>query len=405
MGKATRRERITSLRSYAPPQSGYYLVYDEDVRRLALAVYASGRKVFKFLYHRKGKTRWLTIGEVKPDVARKRGFELSDQVTNQKRDPQAEAMQEKLVGSFAELRERYFAEFAEEERKSFAQSRYLLTKYVPQRFNGMKLNEIKRADVRTVLGGIPKYSVGTAVLAAMSAVFSWGEEQEVVAVNPCRGIVRKKSNERGRVLEDDEIRKFWPALGQHGAVGSVLRLVLLSGQRPGECARINRAHLAGQMEGSWWNMPGKPVPTISWRGTKNSEDHRVWLPAAVLELIADYSHGNNLVFSQPHLLQMQMRRLTSKLCRELGAEPIQPRDLRRTFGTTVTRLYGRATGRAIMNRIMNHVERGVRGTTYDRYGYDDECRQAMERVVAEILRIAEGREESNVVALTPARVG
>ena len=34
-------------------------------------------------------------------------------------------------------------------------------------------------------------------------------------------------------------------------------------------------------------MPGKPVPEVGWPGTKNGESHRVWLPQAAVDLLAE----------------------------------------------------------------------------------------------------------------------
>jgi hypothetical protein len=50
-----------------------------------------------------------------------------------------------------------------------------------------------------------------------------------------------------------------------------LRLLLLTGQRPGEVATMQAAHMVV----GWWQMPGKPQS--NWPGTKNGRDHRVAL--------------------------------------------------------------------------------------------------------------------------------
>jgi len=52
-----------------------------------------------------------------------------------------------------------------------------------------------------------------------------------------------------------------------------------------------------------------------------------------------------------------------------------------------------------MNHIQNHKERGV-GSIYDRHGYYDETKKVMERVAAELLRLANGGPaEDNVVEI------
>ena len=84
---------------------------------------------------------------------------------------------------------------------------------------------------------------------------------------------------RDRVLSDAEVKVFWQAFGQAGVPGAASQVLLLTGQRPGEVAHMRHEHIA---EG-WWTMPG--AATEYWPGTKNAQTHRVWLPAAVQEIL------------------------------------------------------------------------------------------------------------------------
>ena len=73
------------------------------------------------------------------------------------------------------------------------------------------------------------------VLAAASAIFSWAVRQEIVSANPCSGVERNDTTSRERVLSDAEIAAFWPHLS------APLKMILLTGQRPGEVAHLHRA--------------------------------------------------------------------------------------------------------------------------------------------------------------------
>ena len=106
------------------------------------------------------------------------------------------------------------------------------------------------------------------------------------------------------------------------------KLLLLTGQRPGEVAAMQREHIAD----GWWQMPGKPQR--DWPGTKNGRDHRVALSEPALDLI------------EIHLAERGGANRSSKLLKtlvaELGIERATPHDLRRTCLTTITRLgFGR----------------------------------------------------------------
>jgi integrase len=124
-------------------------------------------------------------------------------------------------------------------------------------------------------------------LAAASALFGWAMRQDLVPSNPCVGIERNPSKSRERVLSDDEIPVIWDALG-NSVEGRALKVVLLSGQRPGEV----RAMRWQDVRGGWWHMSGEP--SAGWPGTKNAKDHSVWLHPAAREII-----GNVVALSGP----------------------------------------------------------------------------------------------------------
>jgi integrase len=165
------------------------------------------------------------------------------------------------------------------------------------------------------------------------------------------------------VLSDSEIHKFWAAFENGGLAGTALKLILLLGQRPGEVRALRREHLVD----GWWEMPGKPVPALSWPGTKNGENHRVWLPEPAREII-DALQADGLVLAgrRGDKVSGSFDRIMQGCCREHGiSQKATPHDLRRTHGTTVT---GMGFGRDAMNRIQNHKEGGI-GGVYDRYEF------------------------------------
>ena len=166
-------------------------------------------------------------------------------------------------------------------------------------------------------------------------------------------------------------------------------MLLLTGQRPGEIARMHHAHIAD----GWWTLPGAPEPATKWRGTKNGQTHRVYLPARVREIIAELgTDGAGFVFGEIPNLDAPMR----DICKALNVPSARPHDLRRTHGTTIT---GLGFGRPAMDRIQNHVQGGI-SSVYDRYEYAEENKRIMEAVAAKLLALAEGTSApTNVVAL------
>jgi integrase len=197
-------------------------------------------------------------------------------------------------------------------------------------------------------------------------------------------------------LKDAEVAPFWNAFNSAGLVrSSALKTILLTGQRPGEIAHMRREHITQ----SWWEMPGEPDPKIGWPGTKNHQRHRIWLPAAVLDIIAELSDDETTGFVFASTRGKPIDGLDGAMrdiCKRLGAERATPHDLRRTHGSTVTRL---GFGRDAMNRIQNHKEGGI-ASVYDRYEYEEENKKIIEKVAAFILSsLAEGYQPAGNVVI------
>ena len=191
------------------------------------------------------------------------------------------------------------------------------------RWGKLKATAITRADVRAVMIRIDAPIVANQVLASASAIFSWAIKQEILTVNPCKLVDRNPTTDRERVLSDAEVKLLWEKLDP------ALKLILLTGQRPGEVAAMQREHIVD----GWWQMPGKPQG--DWPGTKNSRDHRVWLSEPAQALVerhfAEKSSSKKLGL------------LLKGLVAELGIERVTPHDLRRTCLTWITRLASAAT--------------------------------------------------------------
>ena len=194
-------------------------------------------------------------------------------------------------------------------------------------------------------------------------------------------------------LADSEIPKFWSAFDDAGLIASTaLKVILLTGQRPGEVAHMRREHI----KDGWWELPGEPVQALGWPGTKNgASSSRVAVGAgAGADRPVRRRRRHGIVFAGPRGgpvtgLDGSMR----AICARLGAERATPHDLRRTFSTTVT---GLRFGRDALNQVTNHREGGI-ANVYDRHGYAEENKHVMEAVAAKIMALVEGRADDNVV--------
>ncbi len=381
------------------PQDRPFVVWDTYQRGLAVAVSTTGHKSWKCIYSFRGRPRWYHIGAV-GGVGLKAARKLAGRVMSQVaegQDPAAERKAQRSKGTFEELATRYVEEYAKRKNKSWKQADALVRRHLLPRWGKLQVASIARSDVKAMMARIKAPIVANQVLAAASAMFAWAIREGIVAVNPCQLVERNETKSRERVFPIPKSPNFGPRSTTPGLVQSTaLKMILLTGQRPGEVAHMRREHIVD----GWWEMPGEPVPALDWPGTKNGATHRVWLPEPAQALLAEMPE-TGLVFAGPRSgasdrLDGAMR----DICKTLKCERATPHDLRRTHGTTIAAL---GFGREAMNRVQNHKEGGI-ASVYDRHEYAEENKRIMEAVAKRIMQLVEGGPAaSNVVELQAAR--
>jgi integrase len=374
-----------------------YEVWDAGSRAVpgfCVRVEVSGRKTFYFRYSLRGELFWYRIGPAAMGAAEARteAKKLTGDVARGI-NPHRERRSKRGGLTFEQLHTRYLEEHAKRHNRSWKQADYLIRRYVYPKWAKLRASEITRANVKALIGGIAAQVVANQVRAACSAVFTFAIDAEVVAINPCKGVKDNPTKDRERVLAAGEVKSFWDACEQIDPVkAAALRVVLLTGARPGEVCRMRYEHLRG----SWWEMPGQPDGS-GWLGTKNKQDHRIFLTAAVRKLVGShktegfvFSNERGNAFGQLH----EAMREVSKLCKFTPA--VTAHDLRRTMGSMVT---GRSHGREAMDRLLNHRKKSV-SDVYDRHNYSSADQLIWEDVALAITGLVEGHEEeTNVVAL------
>jgi integrase len=296
------------------PRDRAFIVWDTKTAGLAVVVQPTGTRVFKFVYRRGGAPRWYTIGRATTiglAAARRIAIGLAHQVA-EGADPQASRVAERGRGTFAELAARYRDEHAKKENRSWRQADALVDKYVNPTIGKLRAADVRRDDVKKMFRRLDDTPVlANQVLAALSAIYSWAIREEIVDANPARLIERNETASRARVLDDSEVTRLWPEFD------AALKLILLTGQRPGEVGGMRKE----SVRDGWWHLPGAPDPKTGWPGTKNGEDHMVFLSAPARELIdAHLAPGR-----RPRPADL-MRRIVAKL----GIERVTPHHLRRT---------------------------------------------------------------------------
>jgi integrase len=379
-----RRLSDAFIKTVRPDPDRVVVYWDTLQHGLALRVQPSGHLAWKCVYTIRGRgPRWYSIGNgraISLADARRMAGRIMYQVA-EGADPHADRLALRGRGSFEQVAARYVEEHAKKRNKSWQQADALVSRYLLPKWAKLDIGSIRKADVKAAIAAIAAPVLANQVLAAASPIFSWAMRQDIIAANPCLGAEKHGTTSRERVLSDAELATFWPHLS------APLKMVLLTGQRPGEVAHLHPAHV---VDDRWWVMPGAPDPATGWPGTKNKQSHRIWLSEPVRELL-------------PALLATsmragQMQQDMRNICIELGVrEKVTPHDLRRTFCSKVTAL---GFGRDAMNRVTNHRDGGI-ADVYDRHRYQEENKTVMETVARYIVSVAQGR--SNVVELGAMR--
>lgn len=393
---------IKSLKPYAKERK----VFDTTVRGLCVRVYPSGRKAFAFFFtNHLRKQRQVSIGDtstVSLSDARDRARVFAAQVA-QDLDPAERKSAARKAETIAELAERFLAHVKEhrKERTHKEYARQLRADVLPI-WGSYKVQAIKPADVIALVESIKTRGARIAanrILALLSTMFAYAKDLRLIEHNPALGLRRPtKEVSRKRVLSDEEIRFVWKLLETEAyrSKALALKLVMLSGVRPGEAASAMWQDL--DFDKSLWMIPG----TL----TKNKEDHPVPLISPIRDVftearaVASGLHGEDCRIVFPRIGK-DARISESTLSRYFhdyipeDFEPFTPHDLRRTVQT---RLQNLGAPHEVLEKIAGHKLAGV-AATYQRGDRLSDISKWLQRWHRELERIVEGRSETKVVSL------
>ena len=235
-------------------------------------------------------------------------------------------------------------------------------------------------------------------------MFKYACRQEWAEIQPFQEITESvpkiAPKAKDRHLDDDEIVKAWDEISKasiSGEIKRVLKLILVTAQRPGEVAQMHR----DQIKGRWWTIPAEVA-------RKNEREHRVYLTNTALKLIGD---GEGYIFPSekgkrghvsPDALSQAINRgyLTDEVIKVVGnrqikarkepyfgMKPWSPHDLRRTARTNMARA---GVSDEIGEEVINHIKPGIVGV-YNKYRYDKEKQEALKKWERFLLKILKTR--------------
>lgn len=204
--------------------------------------------------------------------------------------------------------------------------------------------------------------------------FKWCVRRHYIQRSPLDGATLPKQQSRDRVLTDHELVAVWRAAERYGGhYGTILRLLILTGMRRGECAAI---------ETSWVKNDTLTLPKHI---TKNGREHTFPLGALTVGLLtrsfpAITPNTSAVLFparitSSPTFSGFsQCKKNIDKM---LNIAPWTVHDLRRSFATKLAEL---GVAPHIIEALINHQTGSLSAIAkiYNRASYMPEMRAAVE---------------------------
>lgn len=366
------------IKNLQPKENRYEL---READGFAVRVSTVGKKTWVFFYDFEGRRRRMTLGQYPvmklKDARKKHGEALS--LLRDGKDPGSAAIGEKAerlrTPTFEEFGNEFIERWSKPKKKSWKEDQRQLEKYILPSWRRTKVCDLTRRDISTLLDPLTERAPVQAnrTFALVRKIFNFAVERGVIEASPCTGLpAPSKEKSKKRNLSAKEIETFWSNLDRAGMTDEVkraLKLMLITGQRPGEVAGMHRE----EINGPWWTIPESR--------TKNEKEHRVYLTPLAFSIIGD---KDGYIFKLPKeqkpitvgAIGMAIRRAL-KPNKKFGEPAIplpkfSPHDLRRTCTSQISSL-GHA---AFVDKILNHTDTRVTAV-YDKYSYDREKRMAL----------------------------
>ncbi|MBK1655368.1 tyrosine-type recombinase/integrase [Allochromatium vinosum] len=398
------------IKSVEPPEKGKRIYWDDhrdSPKGFGLRVLASGTKSFVLRYRAKtGTERIQTIGEYPTPwsltAARLEAAKIRANV-DAGADPLQRRREVRQELTVADAVERFCKARVDGMARGDEVRRYFERDLLPV-LGRRQLKSVKRSEIIALIEDKAESAPRAAalLLAYTKLLFSYAEDRELIEVSPATGIKpgrissAMKSVKRGRVLDEAEIRDFWigaDAVGVHRLTALALKLILVTGQRPGEVVGMRW----DEVEGETWTIPA------SRRG-KTSTAHSVYLTETARVILeqarAEVARLSERRRWEPSGYVFEHRegkpattaglsRALDRYADQLGAKDHpdwgrwHPHDLRRTCRTRLSEI---GISEEVAERVIGHTKLGVVGV-YNQYKYALEIRAALEAWERRLLAI------------------
>lgn len=329
----------------------------------------------------KVENRRITLGQY-PDLSLAEARKLAHGQKAEAKAPPGAMKFERAVELFIEN----YCKPNNRERVWKERQRILQKHWVPE-FRSKSLDKIEDQEIGEVLDELMDTpSAANHAFKELRTFFRWAAKppRRYVKFSPLTGMeMPSKEKRRKRVLSDGELFSVWNAALRDGyPYGTIIRLLILTGQRRSEI---------GSLERSWINERERLITLPDWL-CKNNVEHTFPygdMVAAILDTIPRFN-STQLLFPARGNEQVPFNGWSKSKKTLESLPPIRPwvhHDLRRTFSTGLGRL---DVPQRVNDRLLNHISQGEitpLGQVYNLASYLPQMRTAVATYEAHLIKL------------------
>lgn len=358
------------------PLEKRYEVHDLLCPGFSLRIFPTGKKVFNLKYRYGQKQRRLALG-IYPRLTLAQARDKAIDALRMVDDGIDPAACRRQPGMHVEaICDDFIRQYARPRNRSWKEAERILQREFVAVHGQRDIRQIRRSDILELMDGAIERGAAyqaNRIHANLRKLFNWCVERGIVDASPVLGIrppTREKA--RDRVLRDDEIRAVLKGCTEEPyPYGSFIPLLLATAQRRGELSKMRWSEV--DLDAKLWVIPADL--------SKNGKPHVVPLNEFALRLLRNMPRFPNCdwVFTTTQrgpingfskaLRHVQTRSKTNDW---------RFHDLRRTAASGMARL---AVAPHVVEKVLNHISGTISGVAavYNRYGYDAERRDALDK--------------------------
>ena len=251
------------------------------------------------------------------------------------------------------------------------------------------IKKVSKADVARLLDGYAqKPAARRKLFSYLSHFFGWCMDRDLVEANPCRQIRAPKAVlPRDRVLNEAEIGALMNLKGS--AWGTMLQIVLLTGQRGGEVCKMRVDEL--DLKAKTWTIPSGTM--------KQGRSHMVPLSEAAVAILQRQLAANGDAWG-PYVFGVGSKGAKpyngrsngiGEVHRLTGTADWSGHDCRRTAVTLMQKL---GIVREVRMRVTGHAPPRDGAASYEHHDFEREAYAAVEKLAAELERVRQAVQVS-----------